>query len=153
MNYYMPYTYLSEAMIETLTAAFGLLAVTQPSAASVPPHMQAAADRGSLQLMFPRQVDTQRLEDTLQAFNQWADVHHGSGGTLKGLFLSGQHARTEEASANQIRGVLRRFDAASPQSTPDPVFQAALFLALAQSYDRQHDALNLDLAGVSDLER
>lgn len=154
MIQFMPFTYLSETLADRLTAALGPLAVWQPLAAMMPAHLRARADQGRLHMRLPAGVDPEMLNQAVQAFNQWADLHHGKLGDLTSVFRAGQGPAVwlQEADAHQIRDqIRRRSDTASPKVN-SALFQAALFLCLAHAYDQQQDALTRELGSVRCLE-
>lgn len=154
MIQFMPFTYLSETLVDRLTAALGPLAVWQPLAAMVPAHLRAMVEQGRLHVRLPAEVDPVQLDQAVQAFNQWADLHQGKRGDLTAVFRAGQVPAvwSREADAHQIRDqIRRRGDTASPEVN-SALFQAALFLCLAHAYDQQQDALTRELGSVRRLE-
>jgi hypothetical protein len=154
MIQFMPFTYLSETLVDRLTAALGPLAIWQPTAAMVPAHLRARVEQGRLHVRLPAEVDPIQLDQAVQAFNQWADLHQGKLGDLTAVFRAGQGPAvwTREADAHQIRDqIRRRGDTASPEVN-SALFQAALFLCLANAYDQQQDALTRELGSVRHLE-
>ncbi|MFZ1983802.1 MAG: hypothetical protein WAU91_05265 [Desulfatitalea sp.] len=154
MIQFMPFTYLSETLVDRLTAALGPLAVWQPLAVMVPAHLRARVEQGRLHVRLPAEVDPVQLSQAVQAFRQWADLHQGKLGDLTAVSRSGHGPAvwSQEADAHQIRDqIRRRSDTVSSEANPE-LFQAALFLCLAHTYDQQQDALTRELGSVRHLE-
>ncbi|RJQ86181.1 MAG: hypothetical protein C4519_02415 [Desulfobacteraceae bacterium] len=153
MIQYMPFSYLPESLLGVLTGLFGPIAVGQPLNALVPAHMRAAAEKGLLRLRYPAGVDQTALEGAFKSFTAWADLHKGKSGDLTGFFRSEQEQDPwGQESARHIRTQIRQAGQ-NTSAAQSPLFQAALFSALAHRYDQQRDALEQDLGSVASLEQ
>lgn len=154
MIHFMPFTYLPDALIGPLTRAVGPVSVLQPLETLVTPALQNAAEQGLLSLRPCKALDTGMLERAIKDFTGWADLHQGRSGDLAGFFkanaASGGREPTE--SSSQIKDRVRRGGAPVSGQTADPLVQAALFLCLAHTYDRQQAALASELSAVQNMQ-
>lgn len=158
MIHFMPFTFLGQSTIDRLHSVFGPVAVCQPLVELTSDIMRQAAGDGRLHFCPPDTVDQNRLRQSLRAFTSWAAAHQGRSGDLTGFFRSqqthrpGRGAGRDEGDAHQIHAQLRRRTDGVPAESDDPLFEAALFLCLAHTYDQQQETLNLDLGKVHAME-
>jgi hypothetical protein len=154
MIHFMPFTYLPDALIEALTRAVGPVSVLQPLETLVTPAMQNAAAQGLLSLRPCRALDTGLLERAMKDFTGWADLHQGRSGDLAGFYKANEAPGgcEPEESTSQIKDRVRRGGAPVSGRTAGPLVQAALFLCLAHTYDRQQAALASELIAVQNMQ-
>lgn len=158
MIHFMPFTFLGQSTIDRLYSVFGPVAVCQPLVELTSDIMRQAAGDGRLHFCPPDNVDQNRLRQSLRAFTSWAAAHQGRSGDLTGFFRSqqthrpGRGAGQDEADAHQIHAQFRRRTDGGATESVDPLFEAALFLCLAHTYDQQQETLNLDLGKVHAME-
>jgi hypothetical protein len=152
MIQYMPFTYISDDLGRRLAQAFGQLAVWQPLESLAPAHMLALAREGRLQWRRPEKIDPVQLNRAARSFNQWGELHGDKIGEMNTFFHGGQGADAQQDSVHQIRSQIRRWGAAAAAEADAALFQAALFLCLAHTYDHQQDALAQELGSVQRLE-
>lgn len=155
---YMPFTYLSRDQLEGITAALGPLAILAPARGLVPGHMRDFADRELLELIGPQDVDSGQLVLALEQFKQWARTHSGSSGNLPEMAAyfktsTGRPPLVDETSPTQISSQIRHFGEMSKGQGSAPLFKAALFLAMAQDYDRHQDDMVQELSAVERREQ
>lgn len=146
---FFPFTFISEELARACHARFGRVAVYQPAAGSTPASMQDLEAGGSIALKYPVQGDDQRLADLARHFQSWGEVHQKDAAVLKKFAESGFFSRefAPEISTEILKG---------PKETepePDPVFNARLFLLLAQEHDRQTFEIENELASTDDAAR
>lgn len=156
MIHYMPFTYLSEGRISQLTQQLGPLAVQLPMDRLASEPMQAAAKAGQLQFRQTQGVEQPLLHQSVKAFISWADLHQGKIGDLAGFFRTEQWQETlrKEPGSAQLRTLIRNWsDTPKSETSIDPNFEAALFLALAHMYDQQQDDLDREMNAVQSLEK
>jgi hypothetical protein len=151
----MPFTYLPSHDLEKITRHLGVLAVYAPLPEQVPETMRRFAAQGLLDLRTPGSLDAGRLALALDQFRQWADMHRGSIADMAGFLKSsaGRPPLVDPTSPTQISSEVRRFGESRKETEVAPLFRAALFLAMAQSYDRHHDDMARELGAVSDMEK
>jgi hypothetical protein len=152
MIQYMPFTYISEDLTPRLAKAFGQLMVWQPLEGLAPVHMRDLVGGGRLQWRRPEKIDPIQLSRAVRSFDQWGELHGGKIGEMNTFFHGGQEADALEGSVHQIRSQIRRLGAAGAEEADAALFQAALFLCLAHTYDQQQDALARELGSVRRLE-
>lgn len=145
---YFPMTYLSPVVGSTLAACFGQTAVYRPSDRKLPPAMQAGKDAGRLLVRLPAAGESDRLAQLLEDYYAWARENRGVDLSLfKGRASS--HPFFGSTSISRIRQEIRDGgDAAPKEATADPVFEARLFLEMAQALDRRNDELEQSLDDV-----
>ena len=152
---YMPFTHISPVQLEWITAALGPLTVYMPGPTPAPDHMRRFSDRGLLDLRVPGQLDVDQLAGALEQFKQWADIHNGGIADMAAFFKSsaGRPPLVDPFSPTQITHQIRHFDETENGQGPASLFRAALFLAIAQEYDRHQDELARDLGALDVMEK
>ncbi|MBU4289417.1 MAG: hypothetical protein KKI12_14750, partial [Proteobacteria bacterium] len=75
---YFPFTYISEPVLEALSAFFKQIVVYQPSSLNVPESMQKLADSGLLEIRIPVKGDENKIDNILKDYKSWANIHQGS---------------------------------------------------------------------------
>jgi hypothetical protein len=118
--------------------------------------MQDLADSGLLSIQIPEASLADHFKDVIQKFQRWGSQHR-SGDEIQAAVL---HAYTDpvplfdESSASQILADFRRsLEPSDTRAIVDPVFDARVFLALAQEFDRQWWEINRDLGDYQDKVR
>jgi hypothetical protein len=152
---YMPFTYISRDHLELIAKALGPLAVYSPAPALVPDHMRRFSDRQLIELRTPEAIETGQLVLALEQFKQWADIHNGGIADMAGFFKStaGRPPLVDESSPTQITNQIRHFGETQSEDGMAPLFRAALFLAMAQEYDRHQDDMARGLVAVNSLNK
>jgi hypothetical protein len=151
----MPFTYVDDRYMRKLTDALGPVSVYGPTPELMPGHMLAWAQKEMLDLRYPEGVQAGHLSRALQEFKVWADLHQGDIADMAGFFKSrkGQPPLVDETNPTSIGDQIRNFSRQASQEPTDPIFRAALFLAMAQEYDQQHDAVAQDMGAVMAMEQ
>jgi hypothetical protein len=152
---YMPFTYMDDPYMRKLTNALGPVSLFGSSPELMPSHMLAWAQKGMLDLRYPQGVHAGHLPRALQEFKVWADLHQGDIADMAGFFKSrqGQPPLVDETNPSSIGDQIRKFGQQVSPEPADSIFRAALFLAMAQDYDQQHDAVTQDLGAVMAMEQ
>jgi hypothetical protein len=120
--------------------------------------MRDFADRGLLELIGPQDVDSGQLVLAFEQFKQWAHIHSGSSGSLAEMATyfktsTGRPPLVDETSPTQISSQIRHFGEMTKGHGSAPLFKAALFLAMAQDYDRHQDDMVQELSAVQRREQ
>lgn len=152
---YLPFTYISERHLAALCRQLGPITMYIPDETLVPDHMRAAAQAGDIDLRPLQALPPGRLISAIQAFKQWADLHQGNLADVAGFFKAadGRFPMMDETNPSQISTRIRRFEDSPAGEDVAPLFQAALFLAMAQEYDQQQESMRRGLGSVQTLER
>lgn len=152
---YMPFIDIEDQLLDELTAALGPVTIYCPSTRMVSDHMLSAMREQRLDLRSGAGVDPEDLARAIREFKAWADLHGGEIADLAGLSQSmqGLSTRTDEAGPTSIGDQIRHYGEQNPQASADPVFQAALFLSMAQQLDQQQVSVIRDLGEIQDMER
>jgi hypothetical protein len=117
--------------------------------------MLAAAREARLDLRYGHGIDPSLLALAFQEFQAWADLHGGGIADLAALSrtMQGGPPLVDDTAPTAIGDQIRHFGEKEPKEAADPVFQAALFLSMAQQFDRQQVAVSRDLGDVHAMER
>jgi DNA-binding transcriptional ArsR family regulator len=152
---YMPFTHIEDRLLDRLTGALGTVTVYCPHSGMVSDRMQAAAREKKLDLRPAHGVRAEDLDQAVREFQAWADLHGGDIADLASLSksLKGRPPLVDETNPTSIGDQVRHFGEQNPNEAADPVFQAALFLNLAQRYDLQQSAVSQDLKAVRAMEQ
>jgi hypothetical protein len=152
---YMPFTDIEDRLLDKLTAALGTVTIYCPNPGVVSDYMLAAAREERLDLRSGHGVPAEHLDRAVREFRAWADLHGGDIADLAGLAKSmqGRPPLVDETNPTSIGDQIRHFGEQNPGGGADPVFQAALFLAMAQQFDQQQVAASRDLGAVLAMER
>jgi len=136
---YFPLTYISEQSVEALASCFEQIALYQPCSRNIPETLQKWAEKRVLDIRVPAKQDNDRLERVIKEYKAWAELHKGS---ELAFFKSRKDAVPffDENSPSQIRSELKselKKDMQGPaeKEKTDPLFNARLFLCMAQDSD------------------
>ena len=144
-----PFTFVSEVLAHACHARFGTTVVYQPAAGQAPAAMEKLAADARIVLRYPVRGDERRLVELAGNYRDWGEVYQKDAAALKKIADTGFF---HKEFAPEISTEIRR--GPKPEApTPDPVFQARLFLFLAQEYDRQTAEIQSELAATDRAER
>jgi len=150
---YFPFTYINDAAARDLCACFGRVTVYQPGAHNIPENMQRLAEEGKLDLKVPVSGDEAKLEALIKEYREWGELHQKS----DTAFLKAIGERIpffDDTFSTQLASQIKRIrDENYSKEKPDILFNARLFLCLAQDYDLVQDGINKDLVSVYEMEK
>ncbi len=150
---YFPFTYINDTVARDLYACFGQITVYQPSAHDIPENMQRLADEGLLDIKVPVSGDEAKLEALIKEYKEWGELHQKS----DAAFLKAIGERVpffDDTFSTQLASQIKRIrDENYSKEKPDILFNARLFLCLAQDYDIMQDGINRDLISVYEMEK
>ncbi len=142
---YFPFTYISEPVLEVLSAFFKQIVVYQPSSLNIPESMQKLTDSNLLELRIPVKGDENKIDNILQDYKRWANVHNGSD-------LSYFKTNPDEvpffndSSTLQIKAdIKKRSQKHQTEKKQDTLLNARVFLHIAQEFDVQNWEIDKDL--------
>ncbi|MFH2219204.1 MAG: hypothetical protein ABII68_06040 [Pseudomonadota bacterium] len=155
---YFPFTYVSEPAAEAVSACFGQILVYQPSARNVPEQMRKWIESDILKTRVPAEGDEEKIDALLREYTDWLVLHQGSE-TAFLRSLGDAVPFFDESSTAQIQSDIRRKmtegvagkKADSEQQAP--LFQARLFLRIAQEMDMQKSSVIQDLLKLEAMEK
>ena len=149
---YFPFTYIPESIGEILASWFGQIAVYQISDAKIPDEMQKLAKKGILDVHIPMDINGELLDKIYKEYRVWISHHQGT----ETAFLKAMAHKIpffDDNPSSQIRAEIKKTAREiSPKEKPHPLFNAGLFLYMAQEYDRQNETLSLDLLAIDAME-
>jgi len=146
---YFPFTYISNPVAEALHTCFGKTIVYQPSSKTIPEEIHKLAERGMLDIRNPVKRDEEKLSAILKEYHAWANLHQGSRGLQLDFFKAGRNKIPffDDTSASQIKADIKNITGEiTAGKEPDPVFNARIFLSIAQNFDMQNDKIVQDMA-------
>lgn len=150
---YFPFTYINDTVARDLYACFGQITVYQPSTHDIPENMQRLADKGLLDIKVPVSGDEAKLEALIKEYKEWGELHQKS----DAAFLKAIGERVpffDDTFSTQLASQIKRIrDDNYSKEKPDILFNARLFLCLAQDYDIMQDGINRDLISVYEMEK
>ena len=149
---YFPFTYLPESFGKALSACFRQTAVYQISGTKTPKDMQELSRDGILDIRIPVEANGEFLDKVLKDYRAWVNIHQGT----ETAFLAARANKIpffDENASSQIRADLKKIGRQIPaEEKPDPLFNAKLFLHMAQELDLQNTSLEQDLMDIDAME-
>jgi len=141
---YFPFTYISTAALTIFQKLFKSVTVYQPSSLNIPEILLDGKKSDFIDLRMPIKSEENKLDTILKDFRNWAEIHREN--RMDFLKVQGDKVPFfDEFSTFQIKSDIKKSGAAS---APDLLFNARLFLQIAQEFDRHHDELNQDLVSL-----
>lgn len=148
---YFPFTYISKPVAEVVYACFGKTIVCQLSSKNIPEEIHKLAERGVLDILIsgkPKIKDEEKLSAILKEYNAWANLHQGSKGIQLDFFKARRNKIPffDDTSISQIKADIKDItDENLVRKEPDSIFDARIFLSIAQEFDMQSDKIDLDI--------
>jgi len=142
---YFPFTYISEPVLEGLSAFFKQVVVYQPSNLKIPESMQKAADSDLLEIRIPVKGDENKIDNILKDYKSWANIHQGSEMAFFKTRLD-MVPFFSEFSTSQIKADIKKKEQKRQnEKKQDSLLNARIFLHMAQKFDMQNWEINKDL--------
>jgi hypothetical protein len=151
---YFPFTYITDPVAAALASCFRQTAVYQPSSLNVPESMKKWGESGMLDIRTPVNGDEDKLNTVITDYKNWANIHQGA--DLSFFKTRGRSIPFFEETSSQIRADIVRKTKAEirPEpEQPDALFNARMFLCIAQEFDIQHWEIHRDLTSFETLEK
>jgi len=150
---YFPFTYIPKSVGKALSACFRQTAVYQISGTKIPKDMQELSRDGILDIRIPEEVNGEFLDKILKDYRNWINAHQGmETAVLK--TMADEIPFFDESASSQIRADLKKTGKQIPaEKNPDPLFNAKLFLHMAQELDIQMKILDQDLMDIEAMEK
>jgi hypothetical protein len=149
---YFPFTYVPESVGKVLAACFRQTVVYQISGTKIPKDMQELSRNGILDIRIPEDVNGEFLDKIFKDYRAWVNIHHGT----ETAFLAAMASKIpffDESASSQIRADIKKIEKQIPhEAKPDPLFNAKLFLHMAQEFDLQKKELDQDLMDIEEME-
>jgi hypothetical protein len=149
---YFPFTYIPESVGKVLAALFGQTVVYQISATKVPDDMQKLVKEGLLDIRIPMGFNGELLDKIYKEYQVWISNHQGT----EIAFLKTMAHKIpffDDNTSSQIRAEIKKSSRQiPPKEKPHLLFNAGLFLHMAQEYDRQNEKLSQDLMAIDAME-
>lgn len=151
---YFPFTYISNQVAHALHACFGKTIVYQPSKMYISEEIQKLTEQGVLDIRISGKLenkDEKNLLAILKEYDAWGNLHQGGRGTQLDFFKAMRNKIPffDDTSASQIKADIKDITGENPvRKKPDPVFNARIFLSIAQNFDMQNDKIDQDMASL-----
>ena len=150
---YFPYTFVTRKAALEISVFFKAFAVYQPNGDPIPGEMLPLADSGLLEVRIPDDSETSRFKRVVKDFRLWGHQQR-TGEEIQAAVLRSSNDPVpffDESSATQIVAGIRQQTTPSHKSDAvDSTFEARVFLAFAQEYDRQNQDINWELGAYKD---
>ena len=149
---FFPFTSISPAAARVLAVCFDRVSVLAPGLGLVHDSLSAAVAAGWAEARIPVAADEDRLVAVVAQFREWAELHGEADlGRWKRSEL--EASRQEESSAEFLRAAIRRrIEGRTDADAADPLFQARVFLTVAQRFDGHQGEMDAELAATLELE-
>jgi hypothetical protein len=150
---YFPFTYINDSTARNLYDCFGRLDVYQPVASKIPESIQKLADEGILELKTPVSGDEERITALIKEYEEWGELHQKS--DMAFLKAIGERIPFfDDTFSTQLASQIKKIrDEKYLKEKTDILFNARLFLSLAQDYDIMQEGINRDLISVHEMEK
>ena len=139
---YFPFTYISEPVLEALSAFFKQIIVYQPSSLNIPESMQKQADSNLLEIRIPVKGDENKIDNIVKDYKSWANIHQGS----EMAFFKTKPDMIPffgEFSTSQIKADIKKKEQKQQnEKKQDSLLNARIFLHMAQEFDSQNWEIN-----------
>ena len=150
---YFPFTFISNQIVEALSACFKQTVLYQISKNHGPEKMLDSNKSDGIDIRIPVEGNEKKLDLILKDFSMWAYNHQGS----EISFLKTQANNIpffEESSSSQIMAeIKKKGDAHHPPENTDDCLNARVFLHLAQEYDQQNHTLDEEFLLLNAMEK
>lgn len=152
---YFPFTCIFDLSAETISTIFGQIVVYRPSSKNLPEMMQESAKRGAIDIRIPVKRDESELDAILKDYKSWLNLHLGDKRGMTAFFKT--HADKipffDDTITAQIRAdIKKKTRQKQPETKPDTLFNARIFLSIAQEFDAQNWEINQKLFMVDALQ-
>jgi len=150
---YFPYTFISRQTALAVSAFFENFVVFQPSEEPLPEEMQTLADGGLLDVQIPDTSNVSRFKAVVKNFRRWGNQQRSSDEIQAAVLRSSTDPVPlyDESSTSRIVSDLRhQLESPEAGGVMSTTFEARVFLAFAQEFDREHQEINGDLGDYKD---
>jgi hypothetical protein len=153
---YFPFTCISDLSGEIIPAIFGQIVLYRPSSQNLSETMQKLAKREALDIRIPVKKDESKLNAALKDYKSWLNLHLGDKRGMTAFFKT--YADTipffDDTITAQIRAdIKKKTQQKQPETKPDPLFNARIFLHIAQEFDTQNWEINQKLFLVDKMQQ
>jgi hypothetical protein len=145
---YFPFTYLPKPAAEALAMFFRRIVVYQPSNLKIPEKMKNGAESGFLDIRIPVTGDETKLDAILKDYINWTNIHKGNNLSFFRPWIE-KIPFWDGTSVSQIRAEIKN----KQPMKPDPLFNARIFLHIAQEFDIQKMGISMGLQSVEMMQR
>lgn len=153
---YLPFTCISDLSGEIIPAIFGQIVLYRPSSQNLSEPMEELAKREALDIRIPVKKDESKLNAVLKDYKSWLNLHLGDKRGMTAFFKT--HADKipffDDTITAQIRADIRKKrPQKQPETKPDPLFNARIFLHIAQEFDTQNWEITQKLFMVDKMQQ
>ncbi len=149
---YFPFTCMSHTAARMLHICFPKAVLYQPSASAMP-ETTGQAVKDFAQIRIPANEDQEKLAAIVKEYQNWAQLHQGRDIS----FFKAQQESVpffDEFSVHELLSDIRRKKEGKNRAvqSPDPLFQARIFLSISQEYDMRQWEIGNHLESLSEME-
>ena len=153
---YFPFTCISDLSGEIIPAIFGQIVLYRPSSQNLSETMEKLAKREALDIQIPVKKDESKLNAALKDYKSWLNLHLGDKRGMTAFFktYADKIPFFDDTITAQIRADIRKKrPQKQPATKPDPLFNARIFLHIAQEFDTQNWEINQKLFMVDKMQQ
>lgn len=153
---YFPFTCISALSGEIIPAIFGQIVLYRPSSQNLSEPMEKLAKREALDIRIPVKKDESKLNAALKDYKSWLNLHLGDKRGMTAFFktYADKIPFFDDTITAQIRADIRKKRPQKhPETKPDPLFNARIFLHIAQEFDTQNWEINQKLFMVDKMQQ
>lgn len=153
---YFPFTCIFDLSAEIISVIFGQTVIYSPSSNNPPEMMQELAKRGVIDIRIPVKRDESKLDAILKDYKSWLNLHLGDKRGMTAFFKT--HADKipffdDTITAQIMADIRKKLRQKQPETKPDPLFNARIFLQIAQEFDTQNWEINQKLFMVEEMQQ
>ncbi len=147
---FFPFTYMTKDQMKTLLAFFPTvqyLPINSDSAHQ--PQVEKFIKKGKIDPVFLLTDEMESIEQKIQEYMKWADIHKGNEQNLKLLFKENPYF-ISDSDVTAIKSQLKTRKGSS-NGTPEKAHDLSrevLFLKMAQMLDQQNEDIDLELKNI-----
>ena len=150
---YFPFTYIPKPVVEAVKTCFRRIAVYQPLSQKVPEQMKAWEKQGILDLRVPVKKDEMKLAAACKEYMAWGALHQGNSIDFFKTQLD-TIPFFDDLSSSKIRDDINKNIKPKPSlQKPDTLFNAGIFLCMAQELDRQRFEIDQNFNASKAMEK
>ena len=153
---YFPFTCISDLSVQVISAIFGQIIIYRPSSQDLSESMQKMAQKGILDIQIPLKNDENKFNAILKDYKSWLSLHIGDKKGMMSFFKTqaGKIPFFDDTFTAQIKtDIKKKIQQKQPETKPDPVLTARIFLQIAQQFDTHNLEINQKLIAVDEIQQ
>ncbi len=153
---YFPFTYTIKPTVDALGVFFRKSTVYQPLKGMIPENMHKLAEKGMIDIRVPAGNNEDEVALAITDYTNWSGSFHGNKGVGVDFIKTrqGEVPFFNETSVSQLKADIKtRSKNVKQEGKIDPIFNAKLFLGIAQEFDQSDISMQGNLNQVDQMEQ